>query len=123
VIELFRIDGVLIVKVNNTDYCLKILVCYRKNDLPTAQYLNVAYELDLILGDFNLKPNHEVSSILIDFRQVVLQPTHIAGATLDHVYIKNVLFENLRFDVSVMSISFSDHEMVKIRMGRIRKCD
>ena len=125
VIELFSVEGVLIVKVNNADYTFKILVCYRKNDWPTQhfyrflRYLKIAFKLHLILGDFNLKPNEELSNVLSDYGQVVRQPTHIAGATLDHVYVSD-LYRKHSFVVCVNNVFFSGHEMVKINIGNLK---
>ena len=91
--EEFRLDGVSLVKISSEKYDFKVLLCYRKCDSVIREfyelihYLSVSHRPDLILGDFNMKPNEEFNDLLPNYRQKILEPTHIAGSILDHVYI------------------------------------
>ena len=120
--EEFRLDGVLLVKISSEKFNFKVLLCYRKSDwvirefYELVQYLSVSRRPDLILGDFNMKPNKEFDDLLQNYRQKVLEPTHIAGSTLDHVYIFSEFSKEITINVSVCNIFFSDHEMIKVRM-------
>ena len=121
--ELFRNEGVLLVNLANNQCSLKVLICYRKKDWSAnqfydlIQYLTISYNPTFILGDFNVKPNEELSLRLGDYIQAVSGPTHIGGSTLDHVYINNNFINNGScVNVDVNSIFFSDHEMIRIRI-------
>ena len=118
--EHFRTEGFFVVHVESVDITIQLILCYRKIDLPIMnfyeilRYLSAAHNPDLILGDFNTEPNDELSHILNGFQLLVNEPTHIAGATLDHVYVSNNFLKTYNVGVSVESIFFSDHELVKI---------
>ncbi|XP_057316777.1 uncharacterized protein LOC130657796 [Hydractinia symbiolongicarpus] len=82
------------------------LVIYRKcNDALEHFYdaLSRAVQntsVHFILGDFNINAQAQpqrLSDVMHDFTQIVTEPTHLAGATLDHVYIKNSVV--LSYDV------------------------
>ena len=125
VTEIFKLDGILIVEIHafsNENICLKVLLCYRNNEWATRDfyglinYLSISYNLDIILGDFNVKPNEELAQNLGNYSQMVTEPTHLDGSTLDHVYVSNELLRNYNFDICVRHIFFTDHEMVRIGM-------
>lgn len=98
------------------------MLCYRKCDSVIREfyelihYLSVSHRPDLILGDFNMKPNDEFNDLLQNYRQMVLKPTHVAGSILDHVYILSEFSQRNMLSVYVNSIFFSDHEMIKVRI-------
>ena len=48
---------------------------------------------DIIAGDFNTNAYQEsrLSHLLARYSKFVDSPTHLAGSTLDHVYVKNRL--------------------------------
>ena len=81
-----------------------------------VHYLSISHRPDLILGDFNMKPNEQLNNLLQNYQQIVLEPTHIAGSILDHVYALSELSQEISLDVSVNNIFFSYHEMIKIKM-------
>ena len=56
--------------------------------------------MHLILGDFNSYRFEEESFIsqnLFRYKLVETAATHISGALLDHVYVRDDIFENLSF--------------------------
>ena len=75
--------------------------------------------VDLILGDFNedsLSNTRPITTALqsLGFTQIVSEPTHIRGACLDHIYIKNNQNSFPNFDVLLKSVYFSDHDTVNL---------
>ena len=75
---------------------------------------------DITVGDFNIDAYQEyrLSLLLESYSQFVDSPTHIAGSTLDYVYVKNELQENNDITVSVLNIYFSDHDAVRIQISK-----
>ena len=68
----------------------------------------------MILGDFNedsLLNERPITTSLqsLGFTQIVSEPTHIWGACLDHIYIRNNRKSFPNFDVLRNSVYFSDH--------------
>ena len=87
-----------------------MLVLYRKNDSNIAEfvgyviYLAITKHVDLILGDFNedsLLNERPITTSFqsLGFTQIVSEPTHIWGACLDHIYIRNNQNSFPNFDV------------------------
>jgi len=64
------------------------------------------------MGDFNLKRNEQLDHILSEYKQLVTEPTQIAGSILDHVYVKNS-FQYL-VTLLIESVFFTDHEVINI---------
>ena len=99
---------------------IKILLLYRKRDLPVTEfieilsYLSASIEIDLILGDFNLKPEPYLSQEISEYEQLVTEPTHLGGRIVDHVYVKKSMLQHFSIAVNVKSIFFRDHEAIKI---------
>ena len=100
----------------------KVLMLYRKQDFPTAefmeclQYFSIWMDVDIIVGDFNMPPNLRLEEVLSEYCQIVSHPTHLGGAILDHVYVKRTLYEIYNVVVKVKSIFFSDHEAIKVSL-------
>lgn len=99
----------------------KLLLVYRKNNsniqgfITLITYLATVKDVDIILGDFN--DNFSTDGILsraicnLDFTQLVSEPTHLRGALLDQVYMKNNC--NLCILEAIdKSVYFSDHEAI-----------
>lgn len=74
--------------------------------------------VDIIIGDFNLKPDQLPNESFVNFEQIVLEPTHLRGAILDQAYIHKKLKKTFNFNVNIKSIFFSDHEAVRISLQR-----
>ena len=74
---------------------------------------------DIIVGDFNFDAYQKsrLSHLLAGYSQIVDSPTHIAGSTLDHVYVKNGLQENNDIYVSVLNIYFWNHDAVIVQVS------
>ena len=87
-----------------------MLVLYRKINLNIAEfvgyvtYLAITKHVDLIVGDFNedsLLNKRPITTSLqsLGFTRIVSEPTHIQGACLDHIYIRNNQNSFPNFDV------------------------
>ena len=59
------------------------------------QGLSFKRTLDIILGDFNMnvRNNENILHILQDYRLLYLEPKHISGYRIDHIYFKNSTYE------------------------------
>ena len=99
------------------------MLLYRKHDCSQQTFyrqlkdLVDANDVDIIAGDFNLKPNAQLDSILSLFDQLVSEPTHLGGSILDHVYVKASFRIQCNVSVSIERIFFSDHESVRININ------
>ena len=100
-----------------------MLVLHRKINSNIAEfvgyvtYLAITKHVDLILGDFNedsLLNERPITTSLqsLGFTQIVSEPTHIRGACLDHIYIRNNQTSFPNFDVLLNSVYFSDHDSI-----------
>ena len=122
IVEEFSLNGVSIFKITTDSMDLKILLLYRKSDweirtfYELIHYLSTANDIDFIMGDFNLKPNEQLDQTLSEYKQLVTEPTQIAGSILDHVYVKR----SFQYHVSLFieSVFFTDHEAVNVRVGQ-----
>ena len=104
---------------------IKMLLLYRKRSpnltsfYQTLLYLVQSYEFDIVLGDFNinaLESHPCLSQIFLDYTLSVTEPTHISGSLLDHCYINNNLTQIFDATCHVVTVSFSDHDAVKIQL-------
>ena len=83
-----------VVKEDVTPSTWNILILYRKKDLPIKQFLEcLSYlvesrKIHVIVGDFNVKPNVELCNVLKQYEQLVVEPTHISGSLLVHIFTK-----------------------------------
>ena len=72
----------------------------------------------LICGDFNsnhLESENRVSRFIkekLQFRQIVMKPTHEKGSLLDQVWINEPLFDKV--GIEQLCVSFSDHDLIRI---------
>ena len=100
-----------------------MLVFYRKINSNIAEfvgyvtYLAITKRVDLILGDFNkdslLNERPIITSLQsLAFTQIVSEPTHIRGACLDQIYIRNNQNSFPNFDVLLTSVYFSEHDPI-----------
>ena len=103
----------------------RILLLYKRHNTPwpqfyeLLQYITLAHNIDIIAGDFNSKPNEQLDLLLNDYEQLVVEPTHIAGSTLDHIYIKKTMKTYYNVQINTHHTFFSDHAAVKIFLGKI----
>lgn len=121
--EHFTINGFSVFEVSNnliSPLKIKILLLYRKKDFPVGEflealrYLTVSMNIDIVVGDFNQKPNLLLAEALDNYDQLVTEPTHLGGSILDHAYIQKSMLENFNVLVNVKNLFFTDHEAVII---------
>ncbi len=97
-----------------------IVTVYRSPNYKTTDHLlQKLYEIitpekaTILCGDFNIPTagsKFQKALQIIGFHQIVSFPTHIAGNTIDHVYIK---FQDFKImDVFQHSVYYSDHDTV-----------
>ena len=129
IVEEFKSNGISIIKSVSENVDFKILLLYRKNDWPTRtfyetlRYHIIANEIDIVAGDFNLKPNEQLNYILEAYDQLVSEPTHIGGSIIDHVYVKSSFRWNYDVTVSIKTVFFSDHEAIRISIKKVMATD
>ena len=86
--------------------------------IDCLQYL-VGRNIGTVLGDFNINEFEGVRASKEVFSKInlkVSKPTHLDGASLDHVYIKKS-FENDKYVTSIVNnVYFSDHDAVKVQI-------
>lgn len=70
-------------------------------------------------GDFDIYGIYEcqLQSRLIDYIKLVEETTHVGEALLDHIYIKNTIWERFVIDVLISNIYFSDHDAVRVKLS------
>ena len=76
-------------------------------------YIIQSQQLDIVVGDFNMKPNFHLSA-LEPFEQLVTEATHLNGSILDHVYVRKSLLSSFSICVVVKCLFFTDHDAIKI---------
>ena len=110
----------------NTQQTLSLLILYRKQSTNFLEYTtNLAhivndYDIDIVLGDFNVNYFNDndinpLKSVMnsLNYTQIVQQRTFIfSGSLLDQIYVKLA-----KFDITssnVISVYYSDHDMIKL---------
>ena len=106
---------------------LRILLVYKSHNLSIQQFREYILHLvnsknpDILLGDFNINAlQTPAPSIVTDlynenYALVVTKPTHIKGNLIDHIYISNSLISMLDFEITTVTIYYSDHAAVSLR--------
>ena len=107
---------------------ITILLLYCNNGRNTSQFIqhleNIlnSNKIDVVFGDFNINYFNEIqvdtlkiTMEQLNYIQTVQSPTFISGSLIDHVYIRNEMW-NFSFDIctTVVPVYYSDHEAVKI---------
>ena len=113
--------------VNNKSQEIQtFLLLYRKQTSNVTQYIDClnyvlnSYNIDMILGDFNINYFHgnqvqPLKSLMesLNYTQIVTKPTFISsGSLLDHVYVRSTVFQII--ENYVVNVYFSDHDAIKI---------
>ena len=81
----FMLDGYSVFEISKLNRKFKILLIYRKKDFPVRQfleclgYISMNMDIDIVVGDFNMKPGGILEQTLPDFVQLVVEPTHLGG--------------------------------------------
>ena len=107
-----------------------VALVYRCPNTQTSAFIDclnyvVGSGIDVLLWDFNIDALDEVAyrrlkDTLSSYNLKVLEPTHLDGALLDHVYLHKT-FEHDKLVMSVVNnIYFSDHDAVTVQL-RIRR--
>ena len=108
---------------------ISILSLYSKNGRNISQFIqnlqNIlnTFKIDIVLGDFNINfLNHnEIQALHIimeqlSYTQTVKGPTFMSGSLLDHIYIRNEMWNFSDICTSVVPVYYSDHEAIKISL-------
>ena len=101
---------------------------YRKNNTCLTSFYETlmdiiqSEEIHIVLGDFNINAQDQaranaLSQVFLNYRQIVHFPTHLAGATLDHVYLRNNFVEQYNLEDFVNCIYFSDHDAIQLTLS------
>ena len=112
--------------VSNNNNVFSIALIYRCPNTQTSAFIDclnyvVGSGIDVLLGDFNIDALDEVAyrrlkDTLSSYNLKVLEPTHLDGALLDHVYLHKT-FEHDKLVMSVVNnIYFSDHDAVTVQL-------
>ena len=77
-------------------------------------------DIDVLLEDFNIDAVDEVAyrrlkDTLSIYNLKALEPTHLDGAILNHVYLHKT-FEHDKLVISVVNNIFSDHDAVTVQL-------
>ena len=107
---------------------IKLLVVYRKNNTCLTSFYNICLDIlleqtiDIVVGDFNINAldllqSNRLQQVFHGYKQIVQKPTHLAGATLDHVYLRNDFMEQFDLLHYVISTYFSDHDAIQFRLS------
>ena len=77
--------------------------------------------IQIILGDFNINAfeenkNKKLKELLINYNQILEEPTHISRSLIDQVNIKKNFQGQIDIHATIKNTDFSDHDAVKIRL-------
>ena len=115
-------------KVSFSQETIRLLLVYRKNNTCLTNFYETLTDIlqmgtvHIVLGDFNINAQDEaqattLSNVCLNYRQLVNTPTHLAGATLDHVYIRNSFVESFYVQEFVKCVYFSDHDAIQFTLA------
>ena len=104
---------------------LKLMVLYKLNNQPLMAFYDYLYyfieakEVDIIVGDFNIDAcsKSRLPQILSEYVELTEFTTHIAGTSLDHVYVKKSFLEDYKVEIVVLNTYFSDHDAVRVKVS------
>ena len=102
------------------------MVLYDLSNQPLMTFYDFLYyfieakDVDIIVGDFNIDAcsKSRLSQILSEYVQLVEFPTHIAGSTLNYVYVKKSFLEGYKVEIAVLNTCFSDHDVVRVKISK-----
>ena len=109
-------------KLSFSQNSFRLFIVYRKNRTSLTSFYDLLtqmkqFNIHIFLGDFNINAqdsSNSVSQVLENYQQLVQEPTHIAGAILDHVYVRNDIIGQFNIRSFVNCLHFSDHEWYTI---------
>ena len=71
--------------------------------------------MDFNISAFCIDSFTRLKHVLLDYKLLVFEPTHLDGQLLDHVYISNTFCANKATTAVIKNIYFSDHDAVKLK--------
>ena len=79
--------------------------------------------IHIILGDFNINAfeenkNKKLKEVLINYNQILEEPTHISGSLIDQVYIKKIFQDQIDIHTTIKNTHAEIHDAVKITLKR-----
>ena len=83
--------------------------------------INADSTFHIILGNFNInfiEQNSQISHLLLDYVQIVSEPTQTSGSLLDHVYIERNILDTMDVKTYVNTIYFSDHNAIQFTLSK-----
>ena len=128
IIQYTHTTGISVIEFKKCSFLptsFKIILLYRKNNTCLSSFYdairNVMHtdKIHIVLGDFNINAQDEnsigaLSNLFSDFVQIVKNPTHLAGGTLDHVYVDKDIANRLNVTNFIKCIYFSDHDAIQL---------
>ena len=101
------------------------MVSYKLNNQPLMTFYDYLYhfieakEVDTMVGDFNIDAcsKSRLPQILSEYVELTEFTTHIAGTSLDHVYVKKSFLEDYKVEIVVLNTYFSDHDNVRVKIS------
>ena len=116
-------------KYNFQHDTVNILLVYRKNLSKLEDFIYILNHflsrmegnIQIILGDFNINAfeenkNKKLKEVLINYNQILEEPTHISGSLIDQVYIKKIFQDQIDIHATIKNTHCSDHDAVKITL-------
>ena len=68
---------------------------------------------------FEENKNNKLKEVLINYNQILEEPTHILGSLIDQVYIEKIFQDQIDIHATnIKNTRFSDHDAVKITSKR-----
>ena len=126
----FKFSAISIIKFRKPSFSNEVVtlaLIYRQPNHLSDNFLHRLsrilndYDIDILLGDFNVdaldKCNTNLRNILQDYKLMNSEPTHLSGSLLDHVYLKKRLLDNKSVEVVTTNVFFSDHDAVTLKLS------
>ena len=93
--------------------------CSFHNVVEDLKSMDLDFDVTFLIGDFNFDPSKDPPNALSkflesnDLNQLITQPTHDKGRTIDHFYSPKWLIDNL--DIQVIYPFFTDHAAICVK--------
>ena len=132
IINYHYVTGISIIDFKKTPFQsdpINIVLLYRKNNACLLTFYRTLndilqlYTIHLIMGDFNVNAQDQESNqalynrMLQHYQQIVKEPTHLGGGSLDHVYVRKSFLKGFKVDRVVKYVDFSDHDAIKVKLS------
>ena len=70
---------------------------------------------NIVLGDFDIsiiEGNRKISTVFLNYLQILREPTHISGSLIDHIYSQNEFLESFNATSQIVGMNFSNYDAV-----------